>query len=412
MRAVVWTLALLLLVGCDEREPVNPLDPDNPDTGGRPDWLDAIADNEAVDLTWRTPPPDGFARFELLRAPRGGTYTLVDSIMDPSVTAFRDSNLVNGAPLDYRLDLLLDGGSRVMLPSKAVTPGAAVPWILENVPIGLVRATPDARRLRVRTGSFNGYFDVVTNATGDSVWAADYVGDDVEVFDLHGLRARRTAVSLPYRIGVDTSTGVLWVGSWRFGTNPSLIAIDRGDRELARFTLDEEVRDIVVDPITGTCYAAQGRGGGVAVASVGDTLRVLARERSVMMLAIDPGALVFAADPFDWRILSIDVATDSILAEVSTDSSPQAIHFSEGSLWVAQSTGLVELDAATLMETRRLDAVGEVTSLVRDTEADALWATLPIASRVVRISLADDERTVLSLFQPFAIALGLQASTP
>ncbi|HET9234362.1 MAG TPA: hypothetical protein VFP10_09505, partial [Candidatus Eisenbacteria bacterium] len=49
------TLLLLVVAGCGTREHENPLDPENPDTNGEPEWLVATADDGAVDLTWRVP---------------------------------------------------------------------------------------------------------------------------------------------------------------------------------------------------------------------------------------------------------------------------------------------------------------------------------------------------------------------
>ena len=50
-RALFMAVLAVAAFGCGTRDRENPLDPQNPDTKGDPDWLDAIADDGAVDLS-------------------------------------------------------------------------------------------------------------------------------------------------------------------------------------------------------------------------------------------------------------------------------------------------------------------------------------------------------------------------
>jgi DNA-binding beta-propeller fold protein YncE len=140
--------------GCGTRDRENPLDPQNPDTKGDPDWLDAIADDGAVDLAWQIP---DYSDVDTVR--------LVDVVHDAIIWTgdlgrgiYRDEGLTNGITRQYRLDLVLSSGTITKLPVEEATPGKNIPWVYDVGRGEVVRMSPDG--LRRRTG----YFDPATLA--------------------------------------------------------------------------------------------------------------------------------------------------------------------------------------------------------------------------------------------------------
>jgi hypothetical protein len=147
-------LAVLLLAGCSTRDHSNPLDPQNPDTHGNPEWLFAIADDGAVDLSWKVPT---YVDLDAVR--------LIDAASDQVLWTggdgrgvFRDLGLQNGVTRTYRLDLVLNSGTILGLPVEKATPGKNIPWVYDLGRGEVVRLSPDG--LRRRTG----YFDSATLA--------------------------------------------------------------------------------------------------------------------------------------------------------------------------------------------------------------------------------------------------------
>ena len=143
------TLLLISLVGCGSREHENPLDPENPDTGGEPQWLIATADDGAVDLTWRVPVYDDLDAVRLIDV----ANDVVIWTGGDGRKLYRDPGLANGVTRTYRLDLVLNSGTIIDLPVERATPGTNIPWVYDVGRGEVVRMSPDG--LRRRTGYFD-----------------------------------------------------------------------------------------------------------------------------------------------------------------------------------------------------------------------------------------------------------------
>ena len=115
-------LALLLAastVACDSRSRTNPLDPDNPDTGGVPANLEALAGDDKVDLRWSDLGLRGIRGFRLWRWVAGGASTqLGEGVLPIEIMSYRDSSVVNGVTYTYRLDFLVE--QKVVVEIKAI----------------------------------------------------------------------------------------------------------------------------------------------------------------------------------------------------------------------------------------------------------------------------------------------------
>lgn len=405
--AVVACLAfLVLLAGCDERDRTNPLDPRNDQTGGAPDWLRAVAGNGAVTLEWEEAPADGFDAFELFRRRDGEIFSRIHRTEEASAATFRDSTVANASDYTYRLDVVLTNEARVSLPQKTATPGSAVPWIVESGSFGLLLYSPDGRSARLRTGTGSGHFDIAVAADGATLWAADYFGNQLHRFDDTGALLASIPVALPFRLAVDRVREVVWAASWRVGNDPTLIAFDFDGKELGRFRLREEARDLVVDEGSGACYVALGRGEGVARAVVGDTLRESGTSETIMMLALAPGSRLYGGDPLAGGVFGYDLDSLRVVAEALDVSSPQSMTVADGSVWVVDGRErIVRLDA-DLGLVDALEGVGLATGVALDEETSTLWLALPEADRVVRLTTDGEVVTRIPLYQPFGVAIG------
>jgi sugar lactone lactonase YvrE len=148
--ALLRTLLLLGLVaaagGCATRDHDNPLDPENPDTGGEPHWLGAFAASGRVELSWFV---EDFTDLVGVRLVDRGTGALLWT--GPSGTGeFSHNGLPNGVDRSYRLELVLATGRVLALPEEAATPGPAYPWVYDVGTGSVSLLTPDGRRVRHR----------------------------------------------------------------------------------------------------------------------------------------------------------------------------------------------------------------------------------------------------------------------
>jgi len=403
-------LAVAFVLGCDGRDHTNPLDPENDQTNGHPDVLRAIADNAAVDLFWSAVPPNGFAAYELHRSEAGSAFELVRTTTEVGDVTHRDEARTNGRSLRYRLDIVLGDGSRVALPEKEATPGSSAPWVLENAPFGAVRVTPDGRTVRARSRTFGVFYDADVDPDG-GVFAADYFGEAVVRVNPAGERTHEFSVPLPFRIAVDSARERVWVGSWRSDADPVLYAFDFDGIEEARFPASGEARDLLVDPSTGACYLALGRGGGVARAEVDGELAVFAAETMPMLLA-RVGDEIVCADPFARALHAFDLST---LVETAQDTLRDGILAMTGrgtELWTAEGVGKLvrRTTGLALVETR--GGVGSPTAIAVDPENGALWLALPHEGRAVRIDRETASTRSVRLSEPFQVIVGTLRADP
>ncbi len=411
IRATCVVLIALFLIGCEGRDRTNPLDPLNGETDGRPDWLVAVADHRAVDLTWESVPPRGFESYEIYRAGEGaGPLDLVTRIGSLRTTTYRDTGLVNDHDLQYRLDVRLTDGSVVSLPEKVARPGAAAVWVLEAASSGLVRAAPDARHLRLRTGTFGLLFDLEVPEEGGDVWAVDYYVGVLVRYDVTGKQRSAVDVSLPYRVAVDSADSLVWVGSWSGGVTSEVIVFDFGGAERARFALAAQVQDLDVDPTTGACFVAGGPLGGVTRLAIGEEPTTGAADKTVMILTVDPGRRVWTGNPISGGVAAYDTDSLSELPPPAEVDRPQCMALGEdGHLWVADRSGrILELDGAGSLQ-RELESFGSVTSISVEPGTQALWLAQSAKNRILRVHPdSPDETTALAVFQPFRVAIGAQ----
>ena len=138
---------MLLAVGCSTRDHDNPLDPDNPATGGEPRWLEALSGDGLVDLSWSVRNYEDLVQIQVIET-ESDVVIWAGRRVDH---AFTHSGLANGQDFRYRLDLKLESGVTLSLPEEEATPGRALPWVLDFGSGNVARMTPDGRGVRLRS---------------------------------------------------------------------------------------------------------------------------------------------------------------------------------------------------------------------------------------------------------------------
>jgi streptogramin lyase len=174
-------LLFLVMSGCSTRDHDNPLDPANPSTGGHPRWLEALADDQAVDLLWEVPFYQDVDEVRLVEA-------VSESVLwrgPIGSQVFRDENLTNGEERSYRLELDLSTGSLTRLPVEFATPGPAIPWVYDLGSANVARLTPDGRRVRLRV-SDSSTNSVVANPQDGSALVINFFSDEILTLDRDG----------------------------------------------------------------------------------------------------------------------------------------------------------------------------------------------------------------------------------
>jgi streptogramin lyase len=327
---VLFTLGL---TACSTRDHDNPLDPKNPDTGGEPEWLDALADDEAVDLSWSVRLFQDIEEVQLVDV-RSDTVLWSGGLGSGE---FRHRGLPNEQDFLYRLDLVLTTGRVTRLPEEIATPGSEVPWIYDLGSASASRLTPDGRRVRLRVPDPS-TLSVVADPDSAFVLLVNFFAAEVVLLDRGGEELWVVEDLL-------RPTAGLWSPEGWWVSDAGLGAVLLYDHE-GRFLYGDSTLTFPQD---------------LAVAGPGAVWSV---DRQGLVVRIERDLGVTAADT---------LVQPFTLAETG-----------DGGIWVADrgSGDLVRLDASAT-EIQRVPFAG-VEALAADPVTEGVWVADRAVGRVVR----------------------------
>jgi len=411
MRARLLVLALLL-AGCSQREHANPLDPDNPQTGGGPSGFMAIAGDGRIDLRW-TPifGTQGIIGFHLYR--QAGTdpvYHLVSGLLPPSISGYADVGALNGLEHRYRLYYVSENGTdRTPPASDVATPGRVRVWVVDGGRHALFRVTPDGRRVVTTFGGFDSPSFVAVDSVTGHVWVADPFRHQVAIINpTSGLTVSIPGLGTPLCVAVDPLTRVGWVTDdtdgvvWSFDSagqpsgsvieplqTPSGVAVDVFDRSVVICERDgNRVRRHASDH------------------SLLATLTVSLPSR----VAIDSVTRRAWVTSFQGRTLvRVPPAFNAVEATIPGFQGPigVAVDAYRGRIWVADYLAgqLVALDRNGTVQFR-VSGMNAVRDVAVDQDTGDVWAVCPDRGELVHLTTAGVIRNRLTVFgQPLGVAV-------
>ncbi len=413
MRALLPLLiAALALAGCSKRERLNPFDPANPSTQGRPAGFVAIAGNARVTLRWQSVFNVELISFRLFRTLPGDTaYTLIAEL-PPFFTEFADNGLINSVEHRYRLHYVFQRGMAELPAEDAAVPNPARPWVTDLSGDALLLLTPDARHVAFRDGSFQGPGAVDVDASSGVVWICDtFAGRVVIRNGESGTPTLISGLSSPVAIAVDPTTHTAWVCDngtnlvRRYGENglplgpifstaffdPIAVARDRRDGSLwVCEGFGNKVRHFDSDgtALWGVTIQAPSR---VAIDSVTQVGWVTSYTSGRLVRITSTGS------PFD--------TVESVVGPIGI-----AVDAARGRIWVADA-GANRVLALTRAgaEVFRVDGLPGVQEISVDERSGEAWATVPGDGTVVRLA-ADGvagRGTVLGRFSGLRVPYGI-----
>ena len=374
----------MLFAACTTRDPLNPLDPDHPDTGGAPRWLRALADDGSVDLAWDVPAFDDLA-----------TVRVVDLAgPDPLWTGAAGSNtlrhqgLANGVDRRYRLELHLDTGKVIELPEEIATPGPAVVFAVDAGSGTLVRLTPDGRDIRWRSTALDAS-SVRVDPDSARALVVEFFAGRVSLVDRDGgPRWSSRALANPL-IALRTEDG--W---WVTDSGAGVVALFDDDGAVAYADSSFETPTGLAEAGDGAVWVAD-RGGFVARLERG-----VGVTRGPVPLGV-PSTVAPAGDGGVWvgdRELAAVIRLDAEGRETARVENIAGIQGMAADPAVPGGLWVVERGQGRLL---RLDAGGAVTpvvsglpgpsSLVVSPDGDTIWVAEPGLGAVVRFDRAGTE---------------------
>jgi DNA-binding beta-propeller fold protein YncE len=207
--------ALGTLAGCQNRLRSNPLDPENPSTGGGPVNFQALAGYSTVALTWTASPGSTQLAGFLLERRRHGpnTYVALGPLLPLSASSFDDATVTNDFDYDYRLSYVLpDGGISGTPVEREARPGQEIAWVADPGTDEIVRVTPDGRGRVFARGPVTAVNRLSVQLSGGEVWATAPIDGRVRVWSVNGAPLNSfNGLSEPNAIAVDPGTLTAWI---------------------------------------------------------------------------------------------------------------------------------------------------------------------------------------------------------
>jgi hypothetical protein len=390
-------LALPLLAGCGAREHLNPFDPANPQTHGRPAGFEAIAGNQTVLLRWQPTSASALVGYQVFRLAPGDTaYRPLTGLLPPSATSAQDFGLLNGADHRYRLYYVFADGPGAAPAEDVATPGPLRPWVADYGGGTLARLSADGRHVaQVITPPAGGdpYAVDVSPADG-RVWAVG-PGSDVLVYDpstgLTSLIAPE--ISSPVSVVVSRSDSAAWVGD--------------GDRDLVEHLRPSGAGvpppiltglaypgSLALDASRGSLWVVEMDGGRVRRYSASGGLAATIAVSQPSRIAVDPvtgEAWVTSLTPGTvLRISSGGAALDTVTA--CTGPLGVAVDPVRRRIWVADAAGdqVVALSPDGAVEFR-VAGLAEPREIAVDPTTGEAWVSVAKAGAVARLSPAGHE---------------------
>ncbi len=398
MRAAVLILGLVM-VGCSGRDPVNPFDPDNPETGGVPSAAWARASCARVGLEWNDLDMVDIAGFEIRRweasAGEEQATLLTPEMLDPSLRSHADPTALNGTTYDYAVDFVFADGTR--LPTRAVRsePGAALPWVGDPCGWGLTLLTPDGRAVVRRTAEGGAILDLAVDNGIGRLFAARIDSNQVLVVRTSdGEPLASLTVSGASAVSWNRDLGLLAVGAFYERKVTWMTASGEVAHSL---TLDGYPEDLVLRDSSTTWVAMED--GRLLRQAIGESAiepMPVVLDRAVH-IADDPDqGGCWVADRAGGRVAYVTDEGEVSLSASGVLIEPMALAADGGGrCWVADRTGgkLVLLDRQC-REIDRLAGRGPVVGVAVDAEHGDLWLTYPEEGALERIA-ADGNETRL-----------------
>jgi len=237
---------LALLAACTERSRSNPLDPQNPQTGGKPTGLRVISELDTIRLSWNRMLLQDLSGFNVYRKlPNESDFTLRGQTTGQS-NSYQDLSDRFGVLHSYRITARV--GELETPPSEevATTPGPTVVWVADIDSRAVIKLTHDGQHEILRARAFLNPWRLRVDERRGNVWVWDDLTGDFGRLDqkgqLLGVHAKFfDAVGL----ALDVEDGSVWVAE---NAEHSLSRFDSSGKLLARVDSLPELSALAFNP--------------------------------------------------------------------------------------------------------------------------------------------------------------------
>jgi len=270
----VWTTILGFVVflggiwGCSQRERLNPLDPNNPETGGRPTGLWVVSEKHEVTLSWDPLSLEGVLGYNVYRRQEGEEAFRIVDFASAESSSFQDPDLPYDQRVAYRISAVASEYESPLSDSVSITPGPNNYWMVDYYSGVIARLTYDGLHTFFQTQQTLLPVAVAADSTTGTAWIVDAIGYLVRISDDGQPLLWIDGLTDPAHVALDPLGGVVWVSDdsrtciARYDTMGNLLGLTEGFGEISDISWVEQ---------SGGCWVADVEGKDVVfVSSSGD----------------------------------------------------------------------------------------------------------------------------------------------
>ncbi len=209
---LLFLISCLVLPCCTDRERLNPIDPKNSETGGRPQGLKIYSEYDEAILEWSSLQLKDFLGYRIYRQTGSDTAFQLVYLTPPDSAMFIDKRLPFGQKVQYQISVLGLDFESVRSDTVSIIPGPSIIWATDVYNRRIMKISHDGAH-EIFQLPVDGYpWEVVVDREKENIWYVDILlnrvylisGDDYKI-----------VVSLPNSepidIALDVQNDRVWI---------------------------------------------------------------------------------------------------------------------------------------------------------------------------------------------------------
>ena len=213
LRLIAMLAGLMVSLACSDRSRLNPIDPENPRTKGKPTGLRVIADLDTIQLSWDALSLRDLSGYNIYRrlTHESGMYLIGQT--SAQTTTFREHSNQFGAAHFYAITARIGAVETTPSEEVAVTPGPTVSWVADSDNRAVIKLTHDGRHEILRARAFINPFRLRVDSARRKIWVVDeFLGDFGAIDEKGNLLGKYGNFFDPVGLALNREDGSLWVG--------------------------------------------------------------------------------------------------------------------------------------------------------------------------------------------------------
>jgi hypothetical protein len=243
--------AVIQIFACADRQRLNPLDPQNPNTLGQPTGLSVVSLRDTVTLRWDQLALRDLDGVRVYRRREGESRFSPIAIAPASANSFRDLGVTFGLPYFYRIAAVAADFESPLSDSVQITPGPAFSWVADAGSGELIMLSHDGLHELLRTSAFGQPLRLQIDARRGCVWVLDRFGGEFSRVVMNGRRSLNSKrIFGAWDLAIDQADGSVWVadslanGLMKFDSTGALIKSLEGYKKLVALAVHPQTSDL------------------------------------------------------------------------------------------------------------------------------------------------------------------------